>query len=272
MSEKKISKKEFESALTDLNEWLASEGKSPVVVENLTSEQKLHVFVIPIIEALESGKAGFLPKSVIAFYNDHLADSEPDVEEEVENAAKQVEAPKPVNSINPTKKLKRGENRVQGIKPWAKPVGKEKLVYTMVLEGKSDEEIEAAIRAGYDETVDPAFVDWRVFTYMLKGKNFVAKEDPVFAERWAVEKRQMQTVPDPKKATELSDAEKEARRIKKEEIAAKKAEKESRMANRLAAKAEKEAKKAAKAEKVKKKKKAAEEVTEEVTEEETSEE
>ncbi len=222
MSEEKISKKEFVAALEDLNAWLVENDKDVVVTEGLSQKEQLHLFVMPIIEALEAGKASELPDSVIEFYNNHLAEEEDEEEEETDTVE-----PTKTKSTEKTPKKKR-EKKVKdpdAKKPWEKATGKEKLVYDMVASGKSDAEIEKAIRDGYKDTDDKDFVDWRVFTYMTKGKNFYAKDNPEFAEKWAEAKKKIAPVPHPKKKlTPEENAAKDAL------IAQKKAEAEEKKA------------------------------------------
>ena len=232
MSEKKkISKKEFEAALKDMNEWLVAEGKEEINTEGKTSDEQLHLFVVPIIEVLEAGKAENLPASVIDFYNNYLADDEEDSEEETEEKTEEETSEKEEKTKEKPKRRgrKRKENDPNALKPWQKPTGKEKLVYDMVKEGKSDQEIEKAIRDGYKDNPDEEFIAWRVYTYMTKGKNFLAKEDPAFAEKWEKAKKKIKPVVHPKKKKtpeEIAEIEKK-KAEKKAEAEKKKAEKKA---------------------------------------------
>jgi hypothetical protein len=257
--EKKISKKEFLAALKDMNEFLKTEGKTEIEIEGLSQEEQLHVFIMPIIELLDEGKAGTLPDSVIEFYNNHLAETD-EAEEETEKSVEpsteteEVEEPKEKKTKSkktPKEPKPRKEKDPNAMKPWQKPTGKEKLVYDMVKDGKSDAEIEQAIRNGY-KGKDEDFVAWRVHTYMTKGKNFVAKEDPEFAEKWNKEKAKIKPVPHPnKKKTPEEIAAMEEKQAARKALAEQKKAERKALAEQKKAEAEAEKEKAPKAEKKK---------------------
>jgi hypothetical protein len=252
--EKKISKKEFLAALKDMNEFLKAEGKIEIEIEGLSQEEQLHVFIVPIIELLDEGKAGTLPDSVIEFYNNHLAEVDEEAEEETEESETeevQEETKKTESKKTPKEPKPRKEKDPNAMKPWQKPTGKEKLVYDMVKEGKSDAEIEQAIRNGY-KGKDEDFVAWRVYTYMTKGKNFVAKEDPEFAEKWNKEKAKIKPVPHPnKKKTPEEIAAMEEKQAARKALAEQKKAERKALAEQKKAEAEAEKEKAPKAEKKK---------------------
>jgi hypothetical protein len=226
-------------AIESFNVWLKEKGKDEIVFEGLDESQQITNFLAPIMEAAENGEAGLLPTEVIEYYNTYFAEEEEEEEgEETETKEK---------TKKKTKKTKTPKED-DGKKPWQKPIGKEKLVYELVKQGKTDKEIRDIILEMYAGHPDPDFVEWRIYTYMVKGKNFIAKEDPKFAEKWAEQKKTMKTVPHPKKKKspeELAEIEAKKAKIAAEKKAKKEAEK---------AKKKEEKKEAKKTEKPKKEK------------------
>lgn len=224
---------EYKKAVLIFNEYLKENGKPEIVWEGLEEGQQITNFLAPIIEEIETGNAGNLPIEVIDYYNNNLA--EEDDEDETEKPAKEEKSSK-----KKTKKKPKEKKESDGTKPWQKPIGKEKLVYELVKQGKSDKEIRKIIEEMYEGHPDPDFVEWRIYTYMVKGKNFLAKEDPKFAEKWAEDKKKIKRVPHPsKKKTpeELAKIE-ELKKKKAEEKKAKKAEEKAKKAEERKKKAE----------------------------------
>lgn len=220
---------EYKAAVTVFNTYLKENGKDEIVWEGLDESQQITNFLAPIMEAMETGQAGNLPVEVIEYYNNHFAE-----EEEEEEKVEEKKETKPKK-----KKTKKETSNDDSKKPWQKPIGKEKLVYELVKQGKTDKEIRDIILEMYEGHPDPDFVEWRIFTYMVKGKNFVAKEDPKFAEKWAEDRKKMKTVPHPKKKKspeELAAIEEKKAKIAAEKKAKKEAEKAKKATEKKAKK------------------------------------
>lgn len=107
--ERKINEKEFMVAVEALNTYLKTKEKEEIKIEGLSIEDQIQAFLNPIIEAAENNTAGELPAEVIEFYNNHLADDEPEEEPE----KKPEEKPKKEKKAKKEKKEKKPKKTVE---------------------------------------------------------------------------------------------------------------------------------------------------------------
>lgn len=85
---KKLPKDEFKSALTALNEVLKESGDTQIKFVGVKKNEVVENFTKKVIEFIEQEKIEKLPDEVINFYNDHIANEEPDDDDKEEKTTK----------------------------------------------------------------------------------------------------------------------------------------------------------------------------------------
>ena len=91
---KVIPAKEFKKAIQELNDLLKTKGEESIKFVGVKKEVAVTNFTYKILDFIEKDIAVELPASVIAFYNKHIVDDEPETTPPTEEVPVEEETPK----------------------------------------------------------------------------------------------------------------------------------------------------------------------------------